>query len=176
MAQIMIPAIADDGSFYPIEKMEAHELGLLHLAISVFVFNPKGELLIQQRAKDKYHCGGQWANTCCSHPYWGESVADCAHRRLREELGVGLPLNPIGTVTYRADVGNGLTEHERVHMFTATAQPNDWVPRPNPDEVADVRWVSMEWLSDTLANNPETLTPWFRIYIKDWTDVWAPAA
>ena len=173
-ATAAIPAIADDGSLYPVGKMEAHERGLLHLAISIFVFDGQGNLLIQQRALDKYHCGGQWANTCCSHPHWGETIEACADRRLREELGTGLPLQPIGAITYRADVGNGLVEHERVHMFRGTADPRDWQPKPDPAEVSAVRWVSMDQLKRTLAEAPQTLTPWFRIYLSHWSGLWAP--
>lgn len=175
-SQITIPAIAEDGSLYPIEKLRAHELGVLHLAISAFVFSPKGELLIQRRAREKYHCGGLWANTCCSHPHWQEDIADCAHRRMQEELGITLPLEPIGEVTYRADVGDGLTEHEHVHMFKGIADPQTWIPKPNPDEIAELRWVSMDRLFADNEQNPEHFTPWFRLYIQRWSDVWAPAA
>ncbi|MFN3170120.1 MAG: isopentenyl-diphosphate Delta-isomerase [Hyphomicrobiales bacterium] len=174
--QITIPAIAEDGSLYPIEKLRAHELGVLHLAISAFVFSPRGELLIQRRAYEKYHCGGLWANTCCSHPHWQEDIADCAHRRMQEELGITLPLEPIGEVTYRADVGGGLTEHEHVHMFKGIADPQTWIPKPNPDEIAELRWVSMDRLFAENEQNPEHFTPWFRLYIQRWSDVWAPAA
>ena len=154
MTQITIPAIADDGTLYPMEKLRAHELGVLHLAISVFVFSPAGELLIQRRAHDKYHCGGLWANTCCSHPHWNEDIAACAHRRLQDELGASLPLQPIGMVEYRADVGNGLTEHERVHMFTGTADPDMFQLVLNSDEVAETRWVSIAELQKEMAQTP----------------------
>jgi isopentenyl-diphosphate delta-isomerase len=176
MPQITIPAIAEDGSLYPIEKLRAHQLGVLHLAISAFVFSPKGELLIQRRAEEKYHCAGLWANTCCSHPHWQEDIAACAHRRLEEELGISLPLQPIGQVTYRADVGGGLIEHERVHMFKGMADPASLVPNPDPKEIADLRWVPMEWLFAQMKHDPEQFTPWFRLYIERWSDLWAPAA
>lgn len=176
MTKITIPAIADDGSLYPIEKLKAHELGVLHLAISVFVFSPAGELLIQRRAVGKYHCGGLWANTCCSHPHWEEDIATCAHRRLQDELGTTLPLQPIGIVEYRADVGHGLTEHERVHMFNGTTDPNALQLVLNAKEVAETRWVSMDTLQKEMTANPEAFTPWFRLYLERWSDLWAPAA
>lgn len=176
MPQITIPAIADDGSLYPIEKLRAHELGVLHLAISVFVFSPSGELLIQRRAPEKYHCGGLWANTCCSHPHWQEDIAACADRRMHEELGISLPLQPIGKVTYRADVGGGLIEHERVQMFKGTADPATWIPKPNPEEIAELQWVSMDWLIEAVDTESETFTPWFKLYVQRWRAVWAPAA
>ncbi|MFK7791926.1 MAG: isopentenyl-diphosphate Delta-isomerase [Devosiaceae bacterium] len=176
MTQITIPAIAEDGTLYPIEKMEAHRQGTLHIAISVFVFNASGELLIQRRADTKYHCGGLWANTCCSHPHWDEDIAASAHRRMGEELGATLPLQPIGIVTYKADVGGGLTEHERVHMFTGTADTANWQPKPNADEVAEVRWISLPTLQHEIVDSPELFTPWFKLYVERWADLWAPAA
>lgn len=176
MTHITIPAIADDGTLYPIEKMRAHELGALHIAISVFAFNPAGELLIQQRAHDKYHCGGLWANTCCSHPHWEEDIAASAHRRMGEELGATLPLEPIGIVTYKADVGGGLTEHERVHMFTGTVDPAHWDLTPNPEEVAQTRWIAMPALEREMRDSPQNFTPWFKLYVERWADLWAPAA
>ena len=108
---IIIPAIAGDGSLYPVEKLKAHVDGLFHLAISIFVFDGD-HLLIQKRASSKYHCGGLWANTCCSHPYWDEPIDRCARRRLREELGFNVPLSRRRVVEYSADVDNGLHEHE----------------------------------------------------------------
>ena len=174
MPAITIPAIADDGSLFPIEKMRAHELGALHLAISVFVFNTRGELLIQRRALGKYHCGGLWANTCCSHPHWQEDIAASADRRMREELGGSVPLHPLGTVTYKADVGGGLIEHERVHMFRGTTDMPTEAFHPDPEEVSELRWVSMAWLNDSLATAPEIFAPWFRLYLAHWRDIWAP--
>jgi isopentenyl-diphosphate delta-isomerase len=118
--EIIIPAIADDGTLFPIEKMEAHRIAQQHLAISVFVFSGT-KLLIQQRAKGKYHCPGRWANTCCSHPHWQESVEDAARRRVDEELGFTVPLSKTAVIDYKADVGGGLTENERVHVFKGEA-------------------------------------------------------
>ncbi|MEM1287503.1 MAG: isopentenyl-diphosphate Delta-isomerase [Pseudomonadota bacterium] len=175
-AQITIPAIAADGSLFPMEKMEAHRTGQLHLAISVFVLSPNGDLLIQQRALHKYHCGAQWANTCCSHPHWGEDVATAANRRLQEELGFELPLEAKGVIKYRADVGNGLIEHERVHMFRGFAEPQSLRLQLNEEEVAQVKWISLAALQSQMAREPEHFTPWFRIYVSNFMSLWAQAA
>ncbi|MFC6640051.1 isopentenyl-diphosphate Delta-isomerase [Sulfitobacter sediminilitoris] len=162
---IMIPAWVD-GDLTPVEKLAAHQRGLRHLAISVFVIRD-GKILIQQRALGKYHTPGLWANTCCTHPAWGEDALTCAHRRLNEELGItGLDLKHRGQVEYRADVGNGLIEHEVVEVFIARAgatMPLD----PNPDEVMDTRWITPEALAIEIAENPEKFTPWLRIYLKE---------
>ncbi len=166
-AVAIIPAIADDGSLYKIEKMEAHRQGALHLAISVFIFDGD-EMLIQRRADGKYHCGGMWANACCSHPHWQESADDAAARRLGEELGCGLPLRKVGVTEYRADVGGGLWEHERVTMFRGDIARADLAYDLNPEEVSEIRWASIPALRREIAENPETITPWFRIYIDRW--------
>ncbi|MBO9424011.1 MULTISPECIES: isopentenyl-diphosphate delta-isomerase [Stappiaceae] len=161
---LIIPAVAPDGSFYPVEKLQAHIDGVLHLAVSVFVFDGD-HLLIQKRAAGKYHCGGQWANTCCSHPHWDESVETCAERRLMDELGFTLPLTRHQTVEYEASVGEGLKEHERVTLFSAQVDRNKLIVAPNPDEVEDVRWVTAADLHREVLENPNTFTPWFRIYL-----------
>ncbi|GGB33809.1 isopentenyl-diphosphate Delta-isomerase [Roseibium aquae] len=171
MAQpIIIPAIADDGSLYPVEKLEAHERGLYHLAISIFVFDGD-RLLIQKRASTKYHCGGLWANTCCSHPNWGEGAQASAERRLREELGISVPLAFARIETYSADVGNGLHEHEKVTMFTGSATGLELEIEPNPDEVEAVRWVAADELRAEMARTPDAFTPWFRIYLDRFPDL-----
>lgn len=162
---IMIPAIAGDGSLYPIEKMQAHLNGQLHLAVSVFVFD--GELLlIQKRASSKYHCAGLWANTCCTHPHWDETVEDCAERRLTEELGFTLPLTRHQTVEYAADVGEGLKEHERVTLFSAQVDRRKLHIAPVQSEVEAVRWIGPFKLMREVREKPESFTPWFRIYLQ----------
>lgn len=166
---IVIPGIAEDGSLYPIEKMEAHRAARFHLAISALVF-AGGALLIQRRALAKYHCGGMWANTVCTHPHFGEDVEAAAHRRLREELGFDLPLEFRRVVDYRADVGNDLIEHERVHMFVGETTRN-LVVVPNPAEVSETRWVTPEALRAEIAAAPERFTPWFRIYVERFPDL-----
>jgi isopentenyl-diphosphate delta-isomerase len=166
---IVIPGIAEDGSLYPIEKMEAHRAARFHLAISAFVFAGEA-LLLQRRAETKYHCGGMWANTVCTHPHFGEDVETAAHRRLGEELGFDLALEFRRVVDYRAEVGDGLVEHERVHMFTGRAT-RDLAIRPNLEEVAETRWVTPSDLRAEIAAAPERFTPWFRIYVERFPDL-----
>ena len=166
----LIPAIAADGSLFPIGKLEAHRRGQKHLAVSVFVF-AGDRLLIQRRAEGKYHCGGLWANSCCTHPHWQESAADCAGRRLVEEMGLSLRLRPCGVVDYRADVGNGLVENERVHVFRGDLPAPVDVAGYNRAEVQDVRWISEASLRREIAAEPERFTPWIRIYLQRWSEL-----
>ena len=167
---LMIPGILEDGDLYPIEKMEAHRLGALHLAISAFVFDGD-RLLIQRRALTKYHCGGLWANTCCTHPHWTETPAAAARRRVREELGFEVDLTETRIVTYRAEVDNDLIEHERVHMFTGTATEATLAIAQNPEEVCETRWVTGSELKAEIAARPEIFTPWFKIYVERFPDL-----
>ena len=171
----MIPAFLD-GTLVPVEKLEVHRRGLRHLAISVFVMRGH-DLLLQRRAAGKYHTPGLWTNTCCTHPHWGEDPMACAQRRLREELGIsGLQLRPRDKIEYRADVGNGLTEHELVEILLAEA-PADLPVTPNPDEVGAVRWIGLPDLDRELQRWPERFTPWMRIYMarhrEQIFDLWA---
>ncbi len=174
-AGLVIPAIAADGSLYRIGKLDAHKQGTLHLAISAFVYSD-GELLIQQRAAGKYHSGLLWANTCCSHPHWDEPMRECAERRLTEELGFTVSLTDAGVVTYKADVGNGLWEHERVHLFLGRADRATLAVAPNPDEVADYRWIGIDDLRAEINTHPERFTAWLRIYFERWSTLFLPAA
>jgi len=162
---IMIPAWAD-GTLVPVEKLEVHQKGLRHKAVSVFVMRGD-EVLLQQRALSKYHTPGLWANTCCTHPEWDEDALDCAVRRLNEELGIS-GLTPIfrDTIEYRADVGNDLIEHEVVDIFTANA-PDDLVIAPNPDEVMETRWMAYDVLCETIQRFPHRFTPWLKIYLEE---------
>jgi isopentenyl-diphosphate delta-isomerase len=162
---IVIPAIAADGSLYPVEKMRAHVEGLQHLAVSVFVFDGD-KLLIQKRAKAKYHCSGLWANTCCTHPHWNEAIEICAERRLEEELGFSLALTRHQTVDYAADVGEGLRENERVTLFSAQVDGSQLAIHPDEDEVEAVRWISADELQREMRDAPLSFTPWFRIYLE----------
>ncbi|HET8790354.1 MAG TPA: NUDIX domain-containing protein, partial [Modicisalibacter sp.] len=133
--------------------------------ISIFVFRG-AELLLQRRAADKYHSAGLWANTCCSHPYWGERVETCAMRRLDEELGMRLPLRAAGSLDYIADVGRGLVENERVHCFVGDYPRDAPGIAPNPHEVADIRWMSVSVLRRDIAAEPAIYAPWLRIYLE----------
>ena len=161
----MVPAWVD-GTLQPVEKLAAHERGLRHMAVSVFVIS-NGKLLMQQRALGKYHTPGLWANTCCTHPHWDEPSEDCAARRLDEELGItGLALQHRGRVEYRADVGGGLIEHEVVEVYLAHAAP-DLTITENPDEVMATRWITLGDLHADLAQHPDAYTPWLRIYMAE---------
>lgn len=165
----LIPAWVD-GELMPVDKIAVHRQGLRHLAVSVFIMDGQN-VLIQRRAMSKYHTPGLWANTCCTHPAWGESPADCAVRRLREELGIGgvYPAKR-DTVEYRADVGGGMIEHELVDIFLASA-PKSLKVTPNPAEVMQVEWVGLYDLAAEVARRPERFTPWLRIYLQDHKDM-----
>jgi isopentenyl-diphosphate Delta-isomerase len=159
----LVPAWVD-GQLTPVEKLEVHRRGLRHMAVSVFVTDGDHTLL-QRRALSKYHTPGLWTNTCCTHPRWGEDPGACATRRLREELGItGLLLQPAGSIEYRADVGNGLTEHEMVDVFVAQATQTLTLAL-NPAEVMQTRWVRRDHLADEVRANPVRFTPWLRIYL-----------
>jgi isopentenyl-diphosphate delta-isomerase len=142
------------------EKMEAHEKGLLHRAFSIFIFNKQGQLILQRRALTKYHSPGEWANTCCSHPRKGESVLDAGHRRLQEEMGFDAPLEEVLTFVYKADVGKGLVEHELDHVLIGTF---DGEPSVNPDEVDSWKAADLDWIREDVKANPKNYAPWFRI-------------
>lgn len=164
----MIPAWVR-GSLVPVEKLEVHQRGLRHKAISVFVMRGT-QTLIQRRALEKYHTPGLWANACCTHPFWDEPALACARRRLEEELGItGLHLEHRDQVEYRADVGGGLTEHELVEIYTAEAIAFTTID-PNPAEVMDTAWVELEDLARQTRETPEKFTPWLRIYLTEHMD------
>lgn len=141
-------------------KMEAHEKALLHRAFSVFVFNGKGELMIQQRALEKYHSPGLWTNTCCSHQREGESNIDAGKRRLQEEMGFSTNLKETTSFIYKAPFDNGLTEHEYDHILVGDFEGE---PNLNPDEVSDWKWISIDDLKIDMAANPDIYTEWFKI-------------
>lgn len=159
----LIPAWMNN-TLQPVEKLRVHQLGLRHKAVSVFVLAGDA-VLIQQRAAHKYHTPNLWANTCCTHPHWGEEDLACAQRRVAEELGItGLTLTAMGEVAYRADVGGGLIEDEVVQVFTAQA-PKTLPMTLNTGEVQAVRWVTLPDLLAEIAAEPEHFTPWLRIYL-----------
>jgi isopentenyl-diphosphate Delta-isomerase len=147
------------------EKMEAHQKGVLHRALSVLIFNSKGEMLLQKRAESKYHSGGLWTNTCCSHPRPSESISDAATRRLREEMGIELKLNHAGSFIYKAKLDQGLTEHELDHVFTGVF---DGKPIINKHEVADWKYVSVGSLMMDITTHPTQYTEWFKIILNKW--------
>lgn len=145
------------------EKLQAHRDGLLHRAFSVFLYRGD-EILLQRRALGKYHCGGLWTNTCCSHPGPGEDTEESARRRLREEMGIDAgPLEEIHSFLYRAPFPNGLTEYEYDHVYVA---PYDGEISYDSGEVEEVRWIRLEDLMKEVEIRPEDYTPWFLIAIK----------
>ena len=140
------------------EKMEVHRKGLLHRAFSVFLFHGD-RLLIQQRAAGKYHCGGLWANTCCSHPHAGQLLQDAVQQRLMEECGItGVSLREAGCFVYRAVFPNGLTEYEMDHVFVGEYEG---AFSPDPGEIAELRYVPLAELKKDMITNPEKYAPWF---------------
>ncbi len=142
------------------EKMEAHRRALLHRAFSVFIFNTKGDMLLQQRAPEKYHSAGLWTNACCSHPRPGEDTLDAASRRLLEELGFTTKLEKLFDFTYRAEFENGLTEFEYDHVFFGVY---DQRVSPDKKEVSDYAYRTLEEIGAGLRSNPDTFTSWFQL-------------
>lgn len=142
------------------EKMEAHRKALLHRAFSVFILNSKGELLLQQRAWDKYHSPGLWTNTCCSHQRDGETNLQAANRRLKEEMGMETSLTELFSFIYKAPFDNGLTEHELDYVLIGFSNE---IPIINPSEVADYQYKSLNDIQQDISLNPEKYTAWFKI-------------
>jgi isopentenyl-diphosphate delta-isomerase len=151
---------ASDREIGLMEKLEAHEKGLLHRAFSVFIYNSEGNMLLQQRADKKYHSGGLWTNACCSHPLPDENVAHAAGRRLLEEMGLTAELEPSFSFIYNARLDNGLVEHEYDHVFVGICNE---VPDINPDEVKSFRWMSDEEILREINSSPHNFTAWFHI-------------
>jgi len=145
------------------QKLEAHQKGLLHRAFSIFLFNTHGELLLQQRAMDKYHSAGLWSNTCCSHPIKGEEILQAAHRRLQEEMGMQADLIPLYTFIYHAPLENGLTEYEFDHVFIGISNQ---APVINSEEVLDWKYMSPERLLTDMESNPAEYTVWFKMSVR----------
>ena len=146
-------------------KMEAHEKAVLHRAFSVFVFNDKNQLMLQQRAANKYHSPLLWTNTCCSHPRQGESNLEAAHRRLQEEMGMAAPLKKLLDFVYRAEFDNNMIEHELDHVFVGHSHET---PNINPEEVESYKWMDLEELKKDMAEQPELYTEWFKIIFNEF--------
>jgi len=142
------------------EKMAAHREGVLHRAFSVFVLNDQQELLLQQRALHKYHSGGLWTNTCCSHPFPHESTLAGAHRRMKEEMGFDTPLEPIFTLRYKSDVGNGLIENEYDHIYLGHYSG---MPLLNPEEAMAFKYMPVAEIQKWMTEQPHAFTAWFHL-------------
>ena len=150
------------------EKQQAHINGLLHRAFSVFLFNSKGEMLLQKRATEKYHSPNQWTNACCSHPRANETYEEAAKRRLKEELGIeAMELTPKFHFINKADVGGNLWEHELDHVFTGTYNGDFSL---NEEEVSEIRYITMQALDQEMESNPENFTEWFKIILGEYKD------
>ena len=159
----MEKVILVDKTDHPIgemEKQEAHIKGVLHRAFSIFIFNSKGEVLLQQRAFHKYHSGGLWTNTCCSHPRNGETTIQAANRRLKEEMGMSCALTEEFTFIYKAKLDNDLYEHELDHVLFGTT---DLLPQINKEEVAGYKYSSFQDIQQEMNDYPEKYTAWFKI-------------
>jgi isopentenyl-diphosphate delta-isomerase len=154
----------DDGTLSTLDKIEAHRQGSLHRAVSVFIFNHNNELLLQKRAAEKYHSAGKWSNTCCTHPFPGQTPIFAARRRLIEEMGILTALEEQFTFKYKAEVGNSLIEHEFDHVFTGAFSKD---PVPNAAEVSGWKWMDLDKLGLEMVKNPEIYTPWLRLVFRD---------
>jgi isopentenyl-diphosphate delta-isomerase len=148
-----------DEAIGEMEKLEAHQKGLLHRAFSVFLFNSKKELLLQRRALGKYHSPGLWTNTCCSHPRPNEPILEAANRRLKEEMGISTQLEHKVSIIYKAEFDNGLTEHELDHIVIGQHEDD---PKINPEEVDSFKWMDLDSIKTDLEKNPNNYTVWFR--------------
>jgi isopentenyl-diphosphate delta-isomerase len=141
------------------EKLPVHQNAQLHRAFSIFVMNSQHQLLLQKRAYHKYHSGGLWANTCCSHPIRGEKQEDSIHRRLKEEMGFDCNLKHMFHFIYRAELDNGLTEYEYDHVYLGRY---NGIPNPNPDEVCEWKWMELDKVNSDIKNDPDNYTYWVK--------------
>ncbi|HYH86265.1 MAG TPA: isopentenyl-diphosphate Delta-isomerase [Pyrinomonadaceae bacterium] len=156
------------------DKLRAHVEGALHRAFSVFIFDRAGRLLLQRRAREKYHSGGLWSNTCCGHPRPGEETAAAAHRRLREEMNVACELREAFGFVYRAELDNALVEHEYDHVFVGELEGS---PAPDPSEVEEWKWIDMDELRRELRDEPSRYSYWLKSVVEGdgWHKLVAPS-
>ena len=172
-SEVVVLVDENDNETGTMEKLAAHEQALLHRAISVFVFDGKGRVLLQKRHTDKYHSKGQWANASCSHPRPGEVPFMAARRRLQEEMGFDCALRFLFRVLYKHDVGSGLTEHELVHVFGGRYEGP---VRPDPLEAEGYQWLDFAELAEGVKKQPEQYAPWLRIYLEQHGEALSAAA
>ncbi len=168
--QYVILVNENDEPIGEMEKMEAHQKGMLHRAFSVFIFNSKGEMLLQQRALKKYHSAGLWTNACCSHPQTDEQLSDAAFARLKEEMGFQTSLDKIFDFTYKASFENGLVEHEFDHVFVGEY---DGAVLPNKEEVNDYCFKNMQAIKESLQTHPNKYTIWFQLAFTEVEKYWS---
>jgi isopentenyl-diphosphate delta-isomerase len=161
--ELVILVDKNDNAIGTMEKMEAHRKGELHRAFSVLVFNSKGEMLLQKRAKGKYHSGGLWTNACCSHPMPEEKTEDASRRRLKEEMGIDVQPEFIYKFIYKANLDKNLIEHEYDHVLTGIFNGE---PLINKNEVEEWKFVTMTWLKKDILLHPENYTYWFRLLME----------
>lgn len=167
MSDLLILVDENDRETGVMEKLSVHEQGLLHRAFSLFIFNSSGELLLQQRADEKYHSAGLWSNTCCSHPIKGEEISATINRRLGEEMGMESNLEFRFSFIYRTDLEHGLTEHEYDHVYFGIT---DIPPVPNPLEVKDWKYISLQDLDREINLHPEDFSAWLQICLPKITE------
>jgi isopentenyl-diphosphate delta-isomerase len=160
MTEFVILVDEKDNQIGTGEKLDTHKKGILHRAFSIIIYNTKGEMMLQLRAKTKYHGGGLWTNACCGHPRPGEDLMAAMKRRLREEMGFECELTKMFEYIYQVKLDKGMTEHEFLHVFKGTF---DGVPNLNPEEADDWKWISMKDLKTDMKKNPQNYTPWFKL-------------
>ncbi|NPA09564.1 MAG: isopentenyl-diphosphate Delta-isomerase [Chlorobi bacterium] len=165
MEEFVVLVNPEDKVLGLMEKQQAHINGLLHRAFSVFLFNSNGEMLLQKRASGKYHSPLKWTNAVCSHPRNEETYLEGAKRRVKEELGIDVELSEKFNFIYKANVGNGLWEHELDHVFTGTFEGEFYL---NKEEVEEVRYISLENLNKEISENPDNFTEWFKIILEEY--------
>jgi len=164
MAEYVVRVNDNDIDIGKMEKTEAHIRGKRHRAFSIFIFNHKKQLLLQKRAESKYHSGGLWTNTCCSHPRPNEKLMVAAHRRLKEEMGFDCALSELFVFRYTAQLDKGLIENEIDHVIFGEYNEN---PKPNSDEVSAYAWHTLDEIATNINEAPETYTFWFKVAVKE---------
>lgn len=164
MSEYLILVDENDRQLGKQEKLLVHQLGLLHRAFSVFIFNSKGELLLQQRADEKYHSPGLWTNTCCSHPNYGEELNDAVKRRLKQEMGMACKTRFAFSFIYKVKFDNGLIENEFDHVYLGET---DELPKPEKLEVKNWKYISFSQLESDIIEHPEKYSEWMKICLPE---------
>lgn len=167
MNKVLINLVNKEGKrIGSIEKIEAHKSGELHEAFSIFIFNSRKELLLQKRNPSKYHSGGLWSNTCCSHAQVDEQLNDATHRRLKEEMGFDCEMREVYSFVYKVSFDNGLIENEFDHIFIGLV--DSVIVKPNPEEVSGYSWIGLDDLEKNIGNCPQEYTEWLKIALRSY--------